>query len=190
MLKSLQEDEQRLEAKARFEKLSQTQKLQAILSKTEEYLSQKRFKLDEESRNNLTGVKTINSCPNVICCLARASFNKSDLQRIKHAEYGNLGIGDALKRLNVNRSKTLNFHIFCCCLRTVPDSRIQDALPYFRRHEYNRIYSYWRTSEPKTGQSIHVHFLDGIDSLDSFCRQWKAHFPLVGKLADSSEITI
>ena len=186
LLRSLQEEDQRRVVKAQFQKLPHTEKFHVIFEQVGNALATKKFKLDENDRrwkkHHVIGVKKVHGASVVVWCLAEPSFTKSRLEHIKNAEYGSPFVLDFLERMNIDQSKNMKSHILCCSLRPTPESRIADALPYFHSHDHHKLYSYYRTSRPNVESSTHIHFLDGIDSVDSFCKQLGEHLPLIGKL--------
>ena len=188
ILRALRAEAQERQAEAQFSKLTQKEKFLAILKLAGTGLSRLRFSVEKEDRPwakvDVLGVKKMRGTPVFVWCLAQASFTKSRLQDIMRVPHGSKSVSDFLKSRKVDRREDMVSHILCCGLRATPESRIADALYYFRRHDRHKVYSYVRDSRPYSDNIAHIHFLDGIDSLERFQEQLREHLPLLGKLDD------
>ena len=185
---SLRENETQKQAQASFGKLPQKEKFLAIFQLAESELKKMKFHLEEKDREwkktDVLGVRKTRQASILVWCLAQASFTKSRLLDIRHIPYGSRSVSDFLESIKVDTKKSITSHILCCSLRPTPESRIADALPYFRPHEQLKVYSYVRESRPYTNNIMHIHFLDGIDSVLAIQDQLKKHLPLIGRLDD------
>ena len=188
LLKVLSENEIIKESQATFSKLSQKEKFLKIVQPIENELIKMKFQLEEKSsyhRDNVLAIKKMSRSSILVWCLAEASFTKKRLMEIRSInQINSWSFLSFFKKMNINTKKNITFHILCLSLRSIPDSRIEDALPHFFRQEKSGIYSYFRKSNSSydSFNSIHIHFLDKIDSALSVQEKLKEHLPLIGKL--------
>jgi hypothetical protein len=187
LLEVLRENESQKQAEISFGKLPQQEKLLTIVQLTESALQKMKFRLEEKRwiKTDVLGVRKAREESIMVWCLAQASFTKSRLEDIRNSIPFAGSVSDFLEKMKVDIKKKITSHIFCCSLRPTPESRITDALPHFSPHEQLKVYSYVRKGKRIAGESImHIHFLDGIDSVPAIQDQLKKHLPLVGKLND------
>lgn len=185
LLVSLLKDEMQKQAQVDFSRLTQQKKFMTIFETAERELKKNGFRLDKKEvdrewgKSRVIGIKETRRATVLFCCLAQASFTKNDLKGIRQFPQSTKCASDCLK---VDPNKSCIGHVFCCSLRPMPKSRIGDVLPYFSPNPSHKVYSYSRKVRSSVSDIVHIHFLDGIDSVLAAQNQLKTHLPLVGKL--------
>lgn len=194
LLKSLRKNEEKVQAQTSFGKLPQNEKFLTIAQFAESELK-KRVRLEDvkgirfDDKSYIFAVRKMRQKSIIVYFEIEASFTKSKLAYIGNSlPYGNIYLSNFLKNMNVDRNKSLTSHVFCCSLRSTPESRVADALPHFSPHEHFKIYSYGQRDLFHTGVLCinHLHFLDNIGSILEIQEQLKKHLPLIGKLDNSA----
>ena len=192
LLEALSKSEIIRKAQASFSKLPQKEKFLTIVQPIENELKKMKFRLEEKSqiyRDNILAIKKMDQSSIVVWCLAEASFTKARLIDIRNiGPHSSRSMSDFFKKLKIDTKQNITLHILCCSLRNIPESRIEDALPYFWPLEQLKIYSYYRKSSSYgTFHVTHIHFLDKIDSILTIKDQLEKHLPLIGKLDDRNK---
>lgn len=197
LLRLLAENDAQKQARILFNKLSQMEKLLIIVDPIKKALRDMKFHLETErwAKPNILAIKKRQKTFILVWCLVETSFVKSrlaDIASIIGPHYSQ-SLKMFFRDMKIHSEQNIIAHILCCSLRPIPESRIADALPRHSPHELFKIYSrfpsddlFHRRTPHEVFRAVHIHFLDGIDSILAIQDQLKRHLTLVGKLDVSS----
>lgn len=140
-----------------FAKLSQIRRQQTIIDSVKNLISLKKYSQPDSSLGITHPLKSFYcfSSNRSILFFAEPTVTKKMLNDFRYYLSFNQG------QLRINRIKEL--HIFYLSLKTIPESRITEALPWFDKISERAYMTDWKGT--KNSINLYIHFVDNIKSI-------------------------